>query len=134
MENFDNNVEKLMQELARQNKRLFVIAQVLGIISVVFFLGMFLLACFTLEDNELASGIVMCISLVLLFIGLFYAFKTEIDAGYYQCKNCKHKFVPTYKQAIFAAHTPTKKHLKCPQCGKKTWTKKVMSKYQIPER
>ena len=56
MENFDNNVEKLMQELAKQNKRLFVIAQVLGIISVVFFLGMFLLACFTLEDNELAPG------------------------------------------------------------------------------
>jgi L-rhamnose mutarotase len=50
--------------------------------------------------------------------------------GYYECKNCHHKFVPTYKEALFVMHTPTKRHLKCPKCNKKSWNKKVLSKYE----
>ena len=128
MEGFNDNREKLRNELEKQNKRLLVSSWVLMFVSLIFFLGITLLASYTLKQNEQALGLVMGTSFVLLIIVVFYAYKMEIDAGYYKCKNCNHKFVPSYKEAMLAPHTPTKKHLRCPECGKKTWAKKEMSK------
>ena len=54
--------------------------------------------------------------------------KIEIDAGYYECKNCRHRFVPTFKQALNSPHIATTRYMKCPKCNKRTWAKKVMSK------
>ena len=45
-----------------------------------------------------------------------------------ECTKCHHKFVPTYKEALFAMHMSTTRHLKCPKCHEKSWAKKVMSK------
>ncbi|MBR4087213.1 MAG: hypothetical protein IKK30_05085 [Clostridia bacterium] len=48
--------------------------------------------------------------------------------GAYKCKNCGHEFVPTYTQALNAMHAGTTRYLKCPECGKRTWCKKVWKK------
>ena len=128
MENNDKKTEELKKNLAKQNRKLFISSWVLTFTSVAFYLCTVLVAGFTLEENNLAFGIVMCIAFVILLVGLFFAFKMEVDAGYYECRSCGHKFVPTYKEALKAAHTPTKKYLKCPKCSKKTWAKKVFSK------
>ena len=55
-----------------------------------------------------------------------YALKLEISVGAYKCKNCGHEFVPTYKQALSAMHLSTTRYLKCPECKKRTWCKKVL--------
>lgn len=128
MKNFDNKTEELIQELTRKNRKLLVGSWALGWISVLFYLGIVLLAAFTLEENGIALLVVVLAAVVLLLIAVFYALKMEVEAGYYECRNCKHKFVPTYKEVILAAHMSTKRRLRCPECGKKTWTKKVMNK------
>lgn len=122
------NKEELLKELERKNRKLLVSSRVLIGISVMFYFALVLLAAFTLEENEAAFSAAIVAALVLLLIGVFYASKMEVDAGYYECENCKHKFVPTYKEAMLASHTPTKRHLRCPECSKKTWAKKVMSR------
>lgn len=128
MENNDKKIEGLKKDLAKQNRKLFISSCVTAFITVAFYLCTVLVAGFTLEENNLAFGVVMCIAFVILLVGLLFSFVMEVNAGYHECRNCGHKFVPTYKEAILAAHTPTKKYLKCPECGKKTWAKKVMSK------
>ena len=54
--------------------------------------------------------------------------KFEVDAGYYECKNCHHKFVPIYKEVMFSINMGTTRHLRCPECKKRSWAKKVMAK------
>ena len=65
----------------------------------------------------------------MLVIVAFYSLKLEIDAGYYECKKCRYRYVPdSYIKVMFAPHIDTIRYLKCPKCGKRSWSKKVMSK------
>lgn len=50
-----------------------------------------------------------------------------IDAGVYKCPICGNKFVPSIKDFIFGVHTFTKRKLKCPKCGKKSFCSKKLS-------
>ena len=45
-----------------------------------------------------------------------------------ECKECHQTFVPTYLQVLFAPHINRTRYMKCPNCGKKSWQKKVVSK------
>ncbi len=65
---------------------------------------------------------------VVFLMPCFYALKLEISVGAYKCKNCGHEIVPTYMQALNAMHMGTTRYLKCPECGKRTWCKKVLKK------
>ena len=73
-------------------------------------------------------GTIICVSTVVFLIACFIALKFEVEAGYHECKNCKHRFVPTYKQVLIAPHMATTRYLKCPKCNKRSWAKKVMTK------
>ncbi len=128
MEQFENEIKTLKEKLTKQNKRLLRASFVLAIISLLFYLALVSVSAYAFEKNETIFGaITMGVSFVLLFFGVFYALKMEKDAGYYECKNCKHKFVPTYKEVLCATHINTTRRLKCPKCGMRTWAKKVMS-------
>jgi len=64
-----------------------------------------------------ASGVLVCIS-------LGYAAKTDYETGVYQCRKCGHIFKPSFKAYLFGMHTLTTRHLKCPDCDKKSWCKR----------
>lgn len=49
-------------------------------------------------------------------------------AGYYECRKCNYKYIPSYNSVLFAMHTGRTRYMKCPHCGKKSWQKKVISK------
>ena len=61
-------------------------------------------------------------------LGIFTCCFVDNSAGYFECKNCKKKFIPTMKAYILAPHTITTRKLKCPHCGKITYCKKRLSK------
>ena len=44
----------------------------------------------------------------------------------YRCKKCGYEIVPTYFQALNAMHMGTTRYLKCPNCKKRSWCKKVI--------
>ena len=58
----------------------------------------------------------------------FIAVGIEQKAGYYECKNCHHRYVPTYWQTNLAMHIGRTRYMKCPECGKRSWQKKVLTK------
>ena len=45
-----------------------------------------------------------------------------------KCPKCNHKYVPTYQSVFFSQHFGRTRYMRCPECGKKSWQKKVISK------
>ena len=131
MKEIDKKTEELLVELAKQdelkNKKIMTSMWTILITSAIFYVAIILLAVNTLEKGVLL-GTIICASTVLFVIAGFIALKFEVDAGYYECKKCHHKFIPTYKEALFAMHMSTTRYLKCPKCHKRSWAKKVMTK------
>lgn len=72
---------------------------------------------------------IVCItfSAIIFILGICVCCILTLDAGVYECPNCGEKFVPSMKDFIFGAHTLTKRRLKCPKCGKKSFCKKKLS-------
>lgn len=60
----------------------------------------------------------------IIFLPLFIIYAIWISTYYFKrvayiCPHCKEVFVPTFKEAFFAKHTPKLRKLKCPSCGHK---------------
>ena len=131
MKDYEKKNEQLLLELAKQdelkNKKLMTSMWTILITSAIFYVGILLIAVNTLEEGILL-GTIICVSTIIFVIAGFIALKFELDAGYYECKKCHHKFVPTFMQALNAPHMSTTRYLKCPECHKRSWAKKVMSK------
>lgn len=131
MKDYNKKSDELLIEMAKQeeikNKKLMMDMWVLLITTIILYVGIILLAAYTLEEGLLLETVI-CVSTVIMVFVAFYGLKLEVDAGYYQCKNCHHKFIPKYLTALFAPHINTTRYLKCPKCNKRSWSKKVMSK------
>ena len=65
---------------------------------------------------------------VMIFTVAFIAVGIEQKAGYYECQHCHHRYVPTYWQTNLAMHMGRTRYMKCPECGKRSWQKKVLTK------
>lgn len=126
--NYKENAEKTLLEMTqkdeRRNKTLMFAMWTILISNSLFYAILLILACNTLEEGFLL-GFIICGATILFLISGFIGLKFEVDAGYYECKNCHHKFVPTYKEVLFTTHMATTRHLRCPKCNKRTWAKKV---------
>lgn len=131
MKYYEKKNEQLLLELAKQdelkNKKLMTSMWTILITSALFYVGILLIAVNTLEEGILL-GTIICVSTMIFVIAGFIALKFELDAGYYECKKCHHKHVPSYFNVLWAPHMSTTRYLKCPKCGKRSWSKKVMIK------
>ena len=132
MENYKKKMEELLLEIAKQdeikNKKLILNMWVLTVSACLFYIGIVTLAALTLEDGPVL-GAVICISTLLLVCICFYGFKLEVDAGYYECKHCHHIFEEkNYLKLLASPHIGTSRYQKCPKCGKRSMTKKVMKR------
>ena len=131
MKDYEKKNEELLLELAKQdelkNKKIMANMWILLISDSVFYFGIILLAAATLEEGVML-GIIISVSTVFFILVAFYALKLEVDAGYYECKNCHNKFIPSYLIAFITPHVHTTRYLRCPKCHKLTWSKKVMTK------
>ena len=110
-----------------KNKKIIKRMWILLISTVLIYCLILFVAVNTLEEGPIL-GIVIGVSTAIVVAIAFYGLKLEVEAGYYECKNCHHKYVPTYFDALMAPHMATTRYLKCPNCNKRTWSKKVMSK------
>ena len=117
----------MAEEIEKKNKIIWRAMWVILITSMfVMFSGIFLSIIFIPEGPWL---LVATIGITVLFlIPCFYALKLEVSIGAYKCKKCGHEIVPTYKEALMAMHRGTTRYLKCPNCNKRTWCKKVLKK------
>ena len=63
----------------------------------------------------------IAIGLVVMVGGISVAAVLEMTAGGYECGKCGEYFVPTKTAYIMGIHSITRRHLKCPHCGKRNF-------------
>lgn len=131
MEKYDKQVEQNLIEMVKQkeesDKRLLNIEIVLMAISITFFIAIIAIVSFV--DMPLWAKIVISIGgFIQLLASTLICFRIEQKAGYYECQECHHRYVPTFLQSSIAPHMGRTKYMKCPKCGKKSWQRKIISK------
>lgn len=72
--------------------------------------------------------ILIVLSFIFIFVGLFGLILLDVNIGYFECAECHERFIPSIKDYVFGIHTLKKRKLKCPICGKKTWCLKRMTR------
>ena len=123
----ENNLLEIIKQKEQADKRLLSVEVFIGITAtIVLFALIFVAALIQMEAWLKISLIVF--GFILFLAGCFYALRIEQVAGYYECKHCKHRYVPTYKAVNMAMHMGRTRYMRCPQCEKKSWQKKVLSK------
>ena len=131
MENYKEKSEQLLIEMQKQkeetDKQLLILENVIGVFSIVILLGSTFAAAF-FEMNNLLRIIISVGGFIICMIGIVFALRIEQTAGYYECNNCKHKYVPSFFSVFWAMHIGRTRYLKCPKCNKRTWSKKVLTK------
>ena len=131
MENSNQKNEELLlqmaKELEKKNKIIWTSMWAIMIVSMTTLLAGIFIAAFLIPEGvwQLVTILGIC---VVFLIPCFYALKLEVSVGAYKCKNCGHEIVPTYLEALNAMHMGTTRYLKCPNCHKRTWCKKVLKK------
>ncbi|MBQ8545765.1 MAG: helix-turn-helix domain-containing protein [Clostridia bacterium] len=122
----EENIMTLMEERKREKKKL-IISIIVGLIVMLSSLTLMFVASFV-PLPEPTRIILIVLGFVVLIPGLIVACILDKDAGYFECKHCGHRFVPSLSAYMIGAHTLTTRHLKCPNCGKRSWCKKTLSK------
>ena len=123
----ENNLIEIVKEKEKADKRLLSLEIVLGILTVVVFFALTMIASLV-EMEEWLRAVLILIGFLPLLIATPFMLKIEQVAGYYECKECKHRYVPTYKAINLSAHMGRTRRMRCPKCGKRSWQKKVLTK------
>ena len=123
----ENNLLDMIRQKEQADKRLLFLETVVGISATVIMFALVLLATFVQMASWLRVAL-LALGFALFFAGCFYALRIEQVAGYFACKECGHRYVPTYKAVNMAPQMFGIRYMKCPECGKKSWQKKVLSK------
>jgi transcriptional regulator with XRE-family HTH domain/DNA-directed RNA polymerase subunit RPC12/RpoP len=131
MNEYNHKQEQMLLDMVKEkqeaDKRLLKIEIFIVILSCIILFGLIAIAAFVNIEDWIK--VVLIVSGFVIFLSAcFVALRIEQVAGYYECKKCGHKYVPTYKAVNIAMHMGRTRYLKCPHCGQKSWNKKVISK------
>lgn len=124
---FEENLLAVQKEKEECDRRMLKLEMVIGILSTVAFFVLIFTVSFA-GLYPIARVALIAVGALIFIVGVANAIKIEQVAGYYECRECNYKYVPSYNSVLFAMHTGRTRYMKCPHCGKKSWQKKVISK------
>lgn len=121
----EENIMALVKEREESKKKI-ILSAIVAVITIIG--GTALVTVSGVFEMELWARILLIgLGLVVIFGGLFVAAALEMEAGTFECKHCKHRFVPTVGAYIAGPHSLTTRYLKCPECGKKSYCKRRLT-------
>lgn len=130
MNNYNEKLEKNLLEAVKQkqeaDKRLLSLEIFIGTIVTLVFLALVFTASFVSMASWLRVFLII-IGFITFMIGVLFAIRIEQTAGYYECRQCNHKYVPTYASVLWAMHINRTRYMRCPKCNEKSWQKKVLN-------
>ena len=132
MENYSGETEKKLLEMVKEkeekDRQLLTLEWAIGILSLFVLLLPVLIGALAPISEEWVRIVVVFSGFLPAFVGFFFALKIEQIAGYYECKNCGERYVPTFNAVNLAPHMGRTRRMRCPHCQKISWHKKVLSK------
>ena len=134
VEDYNEKLEERLLDAVRAkeeaDKRLLAVEWFIIVVSMLVLLVPMLIAGYV-EMPDPWKVVVMLSGVIPCAIGFAYSMKIEQHAGYYECKHCGHRYVPTAKAMWSSMHMGRTRYMKCPKCSQKSWQKKVVSKDQV---
>ena len=131
MDEYNKKAEENLLEMKKQkeeaDKRLLTIEIVMGVITLIMYLVLVMIASY-IEMSDNVRLLIIIPATVLFFLMSLVALRIEQVAGYYECAKCHHKYIPTYRSVLWAMHINRTRYMKCPECGRKSWQKKRVTK------
>ena len=121
----EENIMTLVKEREESKKKIILSAivaviTIIGGTAIVTVAGIF-------EMEVWARALLIALGIIVIFGGLAVAAVLEMEAGTFECRHCKHRFVPTVGAYIAGPHSLTTRYLKCPECGKKSYCKRRLT-------
>ncbi len=123
----EENLLEMRKELEEKNKQMLRTEYWISFPTVISGIAMVFIASYIEMPVWLRISFIV-FALLMIFIVAFVAVGIEQKAGYYECQHCHHRYVPSYWQVNLAMHTGRTRYMKCPECGKRSWQKKVLTK------
>lgn len=123
----EENLLEMIKIKEKRDKELLILEIFIGVIVSIIMLLCIMIASFVQMEDWIRIVLIV-FGIIPFVIGISYAIRIEQIAGYYECSNCNYKYIPTYKSVLFSMHVNRTRKMKCPNCNKKSWHKKVISK------
>ncbi len=131
MENYNKKLEQSMLDMIKQkeaaDKRLLFLEILVGSVCIAILFALIAIVSLV-EMEEWIKTVLILIGFIPIIIVAPFMIKIEQTAGYYECKECSHRYVPKYNSVFLSMHMGRTRYMKCPKCGKNSWHKKVISK------
>ena len=130
-EKTEKNLIEMIRQKESSDRKLLNAEIVMGVVSCLFLAAMLALAIYFLKESigpDWIAYLLMGVGFVQFLVVAVFALRIEQSAGYYECAECGHRYVPSLKNVILAQHMGRTRLMKCPICGKKSWQKKVLRK------
>ena len=123
----EQNLIEMKKQQDITTKNLLSLEIAIGYLSSITFMVFIFVASFCSLSVAWRISLIV-IGFLNFCVGVMYCIAIEAKAGFYKCEHCKHRYIPTYKSVLFSTHFGRTRYMKCPNCGKKSWQKKVVSK------
>lgn len=128
--NYKENAEEyivvdLMTKSKDAKKRL-IASLIVSSLTIIAAVTIILLGALLTAPVWLRIICIVC-AVIIVILGIGVCCVLTVDAGVYECPACHEKFVPSLKDFILGVHTFTKRKLKCPKCGVKSFCKKKIN-------
>ena len=123
----EENLLEMIKVKEQRDKELLTLEIFIGVIVSIMMFLCIMVASFV-QMGDWIRIILIIFGTIPFAIGIGYAIRIEQTAGYYECSNCHYKYIPTYKSVLFSMHINKTRKMKCPNCNKRSWHKKVISK------
>ena len=123
----ENKLLEAVKAKEESDRHLLLLEWVIAILSIlIIFVPITIAALVPME--EWIQTVIIFSGFIPGIIGFSFAIKIEQVAGYYECKNCGNRYVPTYKSINMSAHLGRTRYMTCPKCKKRSWQRKCISK------
>lgn len=129
-EQAEENLLEMRREIESKNKKILILNRIITFLGVVIYLLIVIAAIF-IEMPMVIRNIIMALALVILLLFGVYNLNIIQKTGNYECQECKHQYIPTFNQMFFGMSGIIKGgiwRMKCPNCNKKCWHKKVLTR------
>ena len=128
-ESIDRKTEENLLDMRRQvedtNRRMLRAEYQIGLPAVAAGVVICFVAAFADMPTWLRIVLIVFALGVVLAVGLA-SMRIEQKVGFYECGKCGCRYVPSYKQINLAMHVGRTRYMKCPDCGRYSWQKKVL--------
>ena len=124
-QNAEENIMKLIKEKNEVKFRLIIEAAVV-FLTLIPAITIIMIAGYLALPNPYRILLIV-LAFVIMAGGIAIAAALEMRDAVFECKNCNKRFIPTKGAYIMGMHTITRRRLRCPHCGEKTWAKRCFT-------